>query len=53
VSNIEKGVTIFLAGLISIGVATVLVSNKSNTTQVLGATGTALSSSLSAAEGNS
>jgi hypothetical protein len=48
-TGIEKGVNIFLAGLITIGVASVLVSNKSNTPSVLNSAGGALSGSLAAA----
>ena len=51
-SGLEKGVNAFLAGLILVSVATVLVSNKSNTPAVLNSAGGALSGSLSAAQGN-
>jgi hypothetical protein len=50
-SGIEKGVTIFLGGLITIAVVAVMVSNKSQTPTVLNSAGGALSGSLSAAEG--
>lgn len=51
-SSAEKGVTVFLGGLIVVAVAAVLVKNGSNTSQALTGAGGALSSSLSAAEGN-
>lgn len=50
-SGMEKGVTIFLGGLITIAVVAVIVSSKSNTPTVLNSAGGALSGSLSAAEG--
>lgn len=50
-SSVEKGVTIFLGGLITIAVINVLVS-KPNTPAVLNAAGGALSGSLAAAQGN-
>jgi hypothetical protein len=50
-NGIEAGVTAFLAGLITIAVVAVLVSNKSQTPAVLHSAGNALSGSLSAAEG--
>lgn len=49
-SGVEKGVTVFLAGLITVAVVSVLVSQKSQTPAVLGAAGGALSGSLSAAQ---
>jgi hypothetical protein len=53
VSNLEKGVNIFLGGLIVVAFASVLVAPKSQTPAVLGAAGGALSGSLKSAEGNS
>lgn len=50
-TGIEKGVTVFLGGLITIAVIAVMVSSKSNTPSVLNSAGGALSGSLSAAEG--
>jgi hypothetical protein len=50
-TGIEKGVNVFLAGLITIAVVTVLVSQKSQTPAVLSSAGGALSGSLSAAQG--
>lgn len=50
-SGMEKGVTIFLGGLITIAVVAVMVSSKSSTPAVLNSAGGALSGSLSAAEG--
>ena len=50
-SGIEKGMTIFLGGLIGVTLATTLVSSKSQTPQVLGAAGGAISGSLLAAQG--
>lgn len=50
-SGIEKGVTIFLGGLIAIATINVLVSGKNQTPAVLNAAGGALSGSLSAAQG--
>jgi hypothetical protein len=49
-SSLEKGVNVFLAGLITIAVVSVLVSQKSQTPAVLGAAGGALSGSLNAAQ---
>lgn len=51
-TNLEKGFTAFLGGLIVISLATVLVKPGAQTGNVLHASGTALSSSLSAAQGN-
>jgi hypothetical protein len=50
-SGLEKGVTIFLGGLIAIATLNVLVSGKNNTPAVLNAAGGALSGSLAAAQG--
>lgn len=50
-SGLEKGVTIFLGGLIAIATLNVLVAGKNNTPQVLSAAGGALSGSLAAAQG--
>jgi hypothetical protein len=50
-SGIEKGVTIFLGGLIAVAMASTLVSSRSQTPAVLNAAGGALSGSLTAAEG--
>lgn len=52
-SGFEKGATIFLGGLVGIALATTLVSSKSQTPQVLGAAGGAISGSLLAAQGQS
>lgn len=49
-SGIEKGVTIFLGGLITVAIVSTLVSQKSQTPAVLSAAGGALSGSLSAAQ---
>jgi Flp pilus assembly pilin Flp len=49
-SGLEKGVNAVLAGLIVVAIASVLVSNKSQTAGVLNSAGGALSGSLSAAE---
>jgi len=49
-NGIEAGVTAFLAGLITIAVVAVLVSNKSQTPAVLQSAGGALSGSLTAAQ---
>lgn len=51
-TGLEKGVNLFLGGLITVAIFTVLVSNKSNTSSVLNSAGGALSGSLSAAQGN-
>lgn len=51
-SGFERGVTLFLGGLIGVAMVTVLVSQKSATPAVLNSAGGALSGSLSAAEGN-
>lgn len=50
-TGLEKGVNAVLAGLITIAIFSVLVSNKSNTASVLNSAGGALSGSLSSAEG--
>lgn len=49
-TGLEKGINAVLAGLITIAIFSVLVSNKSQTSGVLNAAGGALSGSLSAAE---
>jgi hypothetical protein len=51
-TGIEKGVNVFLGGLITIAALTILVSNKSKTPSVLNSAGGAISGSLAAAEGN-
>ena len=51
-TGLEKGVNAVLAGLITIAIFGVLVSNKSQTSSVLNSAGGALSGSLSAAEGS-
>lgn len=50
-SNLEKGVTLFLGGLIFIGLATTLVGPGKQTPAVLSAAGGAISGSLLAAQG--
>jgi hypothetical protein len=50
-SNLEKGVTAFLGGLIVIALATTLVGQGKQTPQVLSAAGGAISGSLLAAQG--
>ncbi len=45
-----KAITIFTAGLITVAVVSVLVSQKNKTGTVINASGNALSSSLKAAE---
>jgi hypothetical protein len=50
-SGLEKGVTIFLSGLIVIALATTLVGPGKQTPAVLGAAGGAISGSLLAAQG--
>ena len=52
-SGVERGVTIFLAGLITVAVISVLVGKGNNTPAVLSSAGGALSGSLTAAEGRS
>lgn len=49
-SGIEKGVNVFLAGLIAVALISTLVSSKSQTPAVLNSAGNALSGSLSAAQ---
>lgn len=49
-TGLEKGINAVLAGLIVVAIASVLVSNKSQTAGVLNSAGGALSGSLSAAE---
>jgi hypothetical protein len=49
-TGIEKGVNVFLAGLITIAIISVLVSQKSSTPAVLSSAGGALSGSLAAAQ---
>lgn len=49
-TGVEKGVTIFLGGLITVAVVAVMVSSKSQTPTVLNSAGGALSGSLTAAE---
>ena len=51
-TGIEKGLTIFLGGLVAVALVTTLVSHP-NTPQVLGAAGGALSGSLLASQGQS
>jgi hypothetical protein len=46
-----KAVTIFVGGLITVATVGILVSSRSQTPRVLGASGQALSGSLAAAEG--
>jgi hypothetical protein len=50
-SGLEKGVTIFLSGLIIVALATTLVGAGKQTPAVLGAAGGAISGSLLAAQG--
>ena len=50
-SGLEKGLTIFLGGLIMIALATTLVGKGKQTPQVLDAAGGAISGSLLAAQG--
>jgi hypothetical protein len=50
-SNLEKGVTAFLGGLIVIALATTLVGQGKQTPAVLSAAGGAISGSLLAAQG--
>jgi len=51
-SGLEKGLTIFLGGLIGIALATTLVGKGKQTPQVLDAAGGAISGSLLAAQGS-
>lgn len=50
-NNIEKIALAAVTGIVGLAVLATLVSKKSDTPQVLGATGKALSGSLSAAKG--
>jgi hypothetical protein len=50
-SNLEKGVTVFLGGLIVVALATTLVGNGKETPAVLSSAGGAISGSLLAAQG--
>lgn len=50
-SDLEKGISAFLAGLITVAVVATLVSNKSQTPGVLNSAGGAVAGSLTAAEG--
>jgi hypothetical protein len=51
-SGIEKGITIFLGGLVGIALATTLVGPGKQTPGVISAAGGAISGSLAAAQGN-
>jgi hypothetical protein len=51
-NSISKWGTIFLGGLISIALASTLVSKKSNTSAVINSGGGAISNTLSAAQGS-
>ena len=50
-SGLEKGLTVFLSGLIVITLASTLVGSGKQTPQVINAFGNAISGSLSAAQG--
>ena len=50
-SQLEKGVTVFLGGLIFIALATTLVGPGKNTPAVINSAGGAISGSLLAAQG--
>jgi hypothetical protein len=50
-SGLEKGVTLFLGGLITVALLTTLVGPGKQTSQVLSAAGGAISGSLLAAQG--
>lgn len=50
-SSVEKGITVFLGGLITIAVLTTLVGPGKQTPAVINATGGAISGSLAAAQG--
>jgi hypothetical protein len=52
VSSISKWGTIFLSGLIGIALLSTLVSKKSNTSSVVNSGGSAISNTLSAAQGS-
>jgi Flp pilus assembly pilin Flp len=49
-TGLEKGINAVLAGLVTVALVSVLVSNKSQTAGVLSSAGGALSGSLSAAQ---
>jgi hypothetical protein len=51
VSDVEKGLTLFLGGLITIAVLTTLVGSNKQTPAVLNSAGGAISGSLLAAQG--
>lgn len=51
-SGLEKGLTLFLGGLITIALATTLVGKGKQTPSVINSTGGAISASLAAAQGN-
>jgi hypothetical protein len=51
VSNLEKGVTIFLGGLVGVALVTTLVGPGKQTPAVINSTGGAISGSLLAAQG--
>lgn len=51
-TGLEKGITVFLGGLITVAIFAVLVKPSAQTPAVLNSAGGALSGSLSAAEGN-
>jgi len=53
ISGLEKGLTIFLGGLIVIALATTLVGKNKQTPAVLDSAGGAISGSLLAAQGQS
>jgi hypothetical protein len=50
-SGIEKGITVFLSGLIFIALASTLVGSGKQTPAVINSFGTAISGSLTAAQG--
>lgn len=50
-SSLEKGLTIFIGGLVTVALASTLVGKNKQTPQVINATGGAISSSLLAAQG--
>lgn len=50
-STLEKGVTAFLGGLIIVALASTLVAKGKQTPQVINASGTAISNTLLAAQG--
>jgi hypothetical protein len=51
-NGLSKGFTIFIGGLISIAILATLVSKKSNTSSVVNSGGSAISNTLSAAQGS-